>query len=162
MNDMKILMVCLGNICRSPLAEGILRNKILLKATEVKSLRNVIIDSAGTGNWHEGEHPDKRAIQVAKMFGVDISRLIARQFSVNDFNEFDVIFAMDHDNYRNILLLARNPSDKNKVRLLLNADQPDSNRSVPDPYYGGEDGFINVYKLIETSCNAIVKELSKE
>ena len=161
MNAMKILMVCLGNICRSPLAEGILRKKILLKSAAVKSLEKVIIDSAGTGNWHAGEHPDKRAIQAAKKFDVDISRLIARQFTVNDFSEFDLIFAMDYDNFTDIMMMARNTSDKKKVRLLLNVDQPESNRSVPDPYYGGEDGFIQVCKLIEVSCDSIVNELVK-
>lgn len=159
---MKILMVCLGNICRSPLAEGFLRKKILQESTTNTSLRKIIIDSAGTGNWHAGEHPDNRAIQTAKKFGIDISGLVARQFTVDDFNEFDLIFAMDHDNYRSIATMARNTADKNKVRMLLNVDQPESNRSVPDPYYGGEEGFIHVCKLIETSCGAIVKELLNE
>jgi protein-tyrosine phosphatase len=153
---MKILMVCLGNICRSPMAEGILRKKI-----ETRKM-NVLVDSAGTGNWHVGEHPDKRAIQVAKKFDVDISGLIGRQFSVNDFEEFDKIFVMDRDNHRDVLSLAYNEAHKSKVDLILNADQPDSNRSVPDPYYGGEEGFINVFKMIDKACDTIVKELLQQ
>lgn len=156
---MKILMVCLGNICRSPLAEGILRNKIRVEADNYPPLRQIVVDSAGTGNWHVGEHPDKRAIQVAKKFGVDISNLTGRQFSVNDFDDFDKIVVMDHENFSDVLILARNKSDHAKVCLLLNADQPDSNRAVPDPYYGGADGFTQGYKLIEKACDALVEEL---
>src|SRR6185369_11326473 len=103
---MKILMVCLGNICRSPLAEGILRNKITVEAENFPPLRQVVVDSAGTGNWHVGEHPDRRAIQVANKFGVDISKLTGRQFSVKDFDEFDKIFVMDRENYNDVLILA--------------------------------------------------------
>ncbi|MCX6292619.1 MAG: low molecular weight phosphotyrosine protein phosphatase [Bacteroidetes bacterium] len=148
---MKILMVCLGNICRSPLAEGILRKKT--------GMENTRIDSAGTGGWHAGEHPDKRAIETGKQFGVDISKLVARQFSVHDFDEFDRIFVMDRDNLRDVLSLARHDDDKRKVDLLLNADQPGSNRSVPDPYYGGDDGFVRVFKMIDEACTAIVKQI---
>ena len=158
---MKILMVCLGNICRSPLAEGILRHKISAEAESFPPLRHVVVDSAGTGNWHVGEHPDRRAIQVAKKFGVDISKITGRQFNVNDFDEFDKIFVMDQDNYREVLLLVRHDADHRKIQLLLNADEPDSNRSVPDPYYGGDAGFERVFKLIEKACDAIVTELMK-
>jgi protein-tyrosine phosphatase len=156
---MKILMVCLGNICRSPLAEGILRNKIESKAKKFPSLQNITVDSAGTGSWHVGDPPDHRAIAVAKKFGVDISMLTGRQFSEKDFDHFDKIFVMDHENYKDVLRLARNKTDESKVQLILNADEANSNRAVPDPYYGGEDGFIRVYKLIEKSCDAIVEEL---
>lgn len=162
MSPQKILMVCLGNICRSPLAEGILRKKIQLQSDAFPTLKNTVVDSAGTGSWHVGQHPDVRSIQVAKKFGVDISKLIGRQFIQSDFDAFDVIFAMDHENLGDIIRLSRNDSDKNKVRLLLNTDKPNSNRSVPDPYYGGEDGFIEVFQLIENACDAIVNELKKK
>ena len=152
---MKILMVCLGNICRSPLAEGILRNKI------EKHGLDVLVDSAGTGSWHVGEYPDMRAISVAKKFGIDISKLTGRQFSADDFDAFDKIFVMDHDNHRDVAVLARHETDLLKVDLLLNAGKPRSNRSVPDPYYGGEDGFVEVFKQIDKACDAIIAQLMK-
>jgi len=149
-------MVCLGNICRSPIAEGILRKKI-----ETHKL-HVVVDSAGTGNWHVGEQPDQRAIQIARKFGVDISTLRGRQFSEDDFEAFDKIFVMDKDNYKDVLSIAKNEKHKSKVNLLLNADQPDSNRSVPDPYYGGEEGFIKVFNMIDKACEAIIAEVMKQ
>ena len=153
---MKILMVCLGNICRSPMAEGILRQK-------VDSLKlDVIIDSAGTGGWHAGENPDRRAVQTAHKFGVDISKLVARRFSDNDFDEFDRIYVMDHSNYADVIELARTIEDRNKVSLLLNVDQTDSNREVPDPYYGGSDGFDKVFRMMDKACDAIVEEIKKK
>ena len=148
-------MVCLGNICRSPMAEVILR----MKADE--SQLKITIDSAGTGGWHAGEHPDKRAVQSARKFGVDISTLVARQFSKNDFDEFDRIYVMDNSNYYDVIDLARTEDDKRKVFLLLNADEPDSNREVPDPYYGGIDGFNKTFLMMEKACNAIVEEIKK-
>ena len=152
---MKILMVCLGNICRSPLAEGILRHKI-----EQHGL-NVVIDSAGTGAWHTGENPDRRAVMTAKKFGVDISGLKARKFCKEDFEIFDKIFVMDRQNYRDVLRHSQRKDHFSKVELLLNADQPGSGREVPDPWYGEEEGFIEVYALIEKACDAIVAELKK-
>jgi protein-tyrosine phosphatase len=153
---MKILMVCLGNICRSPMAEGILRTK----ADEYQL--KITIDSAGTGGWHAGEHPDKRAVQSARKFGVDISKLVARQFSKNDFDKFDRIFVMDNSNYNDVIDLARTEDDRRKVFLLLNADEPDSNREVPDPYYGGVDGFDRTFLLMEKACEAIVENIRRE
>jgi protein-tyrosine phosphatase len=152
---MRILMVCLGNICRSPMAEGILRNK----AEECQL--DIIIDSAGTGEWHIGENPDKRAVQTAKQYGVDISQSIARQFSTSDFHEFDRIYVMDKSNYYTVLDMARSEEDKQKVFLLLNADQPDSNREVPDPYFGNGDGFTKVFIMMDKACEAIIAELKK-
>lgn len=111
---MKVLMVCLGNICRSPLAEGTLRRKV-----EEKDL-NWQIDSAGTGSWHVGELPDSRSIHVAAKYGIDLTTQRARQFKKNDLDNFDLIFAMDSSNYQNILKLADNQTQKNKVKLIMN------------------------------------------
>ena len=148
----KVLMVCLGNICRSPLAEGILKSKVFLKGVEV--------DSAGTGNYHVGGLPDKRSIAIAKEKGFDITDQRARQFSVLDFDNFDIIYAMDNSNYRNMLRLARNERDKLKVKLVLNELFPGENLDVPDPYNGGEHGFKMVYEMLDEACNKIVSKLT--
>ncbi|MCW3083094.1 MAG: protein-tyrosine-phosphatase [Bacteroidetes bacterium] len=142
-------MVCLGNICRSPLAEGILRSK-----AEKQNLP-VEIDSAGTSNYHTGQHPDNRTIQNALQHDVDVSKLKARQFSVHDFDAFDHIFVMDSSNYNDVVALARNEKDKQKVEMILNRVYPDSNMSVPDPYFGGEQGFENVFILLDKACEVI-------
>ena len=144
-------MVCLGNICRSPLAEGILQSKTFLKGIEV--------DSAGTGNYHVGGLPDKRSIAIAKENGLDITDQRARQFSVLDFDNFDIIYAMDNSNYRNMLRLARNDRDKLKVKLILNEIFPDESLDVPDPYNGGEHGFKMVYEMLNEACDKIVSKL---
>ncbi len=149
----KILMVCLGNICRSPLAEGILRHKTNKLGIDV------FIDSAGTSNYHIGEHPDKRTISNALKNGVDISELKARQFKVSDFDEFDIVFVMDSSNYTNVIDLARNKNDINKVELILNRVHPKSNMPVPDPYFGGEEGFQKVFDLLDNACDVIVEQL---
>lgn len=152
----KILMVCLGNICRSPLAEGILRDKTNKLGTPV------FIDSAGTSNYHTGEHPDKRTVSNALKNGIDISKLKARQFKVADFDEFDIIFVMDSSNYSNVIDLARNKNDIKKVELILNRVHPKSNMAVPDPYFGGEEGFQTVFELLDTACNTIALSLQKK
>lgn len=143
---MNILMVCLGNICRSPLAEGILQSKA---PTGMK------IDSAGTSNWHVGKSPDKRSIAVAKQHGIDISNQKARQFQSEDFSNFDVIFVMDQSNYADVLALAKNEVEKSKVRLILGNHQ-----EVPDPYYGGEDGFEAVYQMLDEATDQFLQSLS--
>lgn len=148
-------MVCLGNICRSPLAEGILRDKTK------KAGLNVFIDSAGTSNYHIGEHPDKRTIRNALEHGVEISKLKARQFSVIDFDEFDHIFVMDSSNYSDVISFARNENDKKKVELILNRIYPNSNMAVPDPYFGGEQGFENVYILLDKVCDVIALSIKE-
>jgi len=144
----KILMVCLGNICRSPLAHGILASKL--------DSEDYFVDSAGTAAYHVGEKPDKRSIAVAKKYGIDISHQKARKFSQKDFDDFDLIYAMDISNYENIMALARNEADRQKVQLILNEVYPKENLEVPDPYYGGTDGFENVYKMLDKACTKIV------
>lgn len=147
----KILMVCLGNICRSPLAEGILRSKL--------PTQSFTIDSAGTANYHVGSQPDSRSITVAQKYGIHISHLKGRQFGVHDFDAFDIIYVMDESNYSNVIALSRNDQDSAKVKLILNEIYPDQNYSVPDPYYGGGDGFENVYKMLDEACTIIAETL---
>lgn len=147
-------MVCLGNICRSPMAEGILKSKAQNQGLKIS------VDSAGTGGWHSGENPDRRAIHTAKKFGVDISKQVARKFSQKDFDDFDFIFVMDYSNYRDVIKLARNEKDSGKVKLLLDLDEPGSNREVPDPWYGGDDGFTEVFKMMDKACDSFIKSLS--
>jgi protein-tyrosine phosphatase len=148
----KILMVCLGNICRSPLAEGILQSKV----------NNTLffVDSAGTAAYHVGNLPDERSIAVARSYGIDITYQKARKFTVKDFDTFDIIYAMDASNYQNVLLVARNDSDIQKVKMILNETHPDKNESVPDPYYGGNAGFENVYKMLEEACIVIAENIT--
>ena len=141
---MKILFVCLGNICRSPLAEGILYH----------INPDIIVDSAGTSNYHIGNPPDSRMIETAKAYGIDISNLTARQFTSNDFDKFDKIFVMDSENYNNVVALAQNESQMEKVYYTLS-----DNRNVPDPYFGGKDGFIQVYELVYDACQKINHEI---
>lgn len=147
---MKILMVCLGNICRSPLAEGILQSKVS---------ENIKVDSAGTAGYHVGELPDKRSIAVAKKYGIDITNQRSRKFSVSDFDEFDLIYVMDDSNYHDIIGLSRNDEDVAKVKMILNEVDATENRSVPDPYYGGEQGFENVYAMLDEACNVITSKI---
>lgn len=150
---MKILMVCLGNICRSPLAEGILREKLMINKL------NVLVDSAGTSGLHTGERPDSRMCETAKTFDLNIDDLTSRKFVVQDFDTFDIIYAMDSSNYSNILSLARTTEDKSKVHLILNELYPNKNMAVPDPYYGGEQGFIDVYNLLNEATDKIIEKI---
>ena len=147
----KILMVCLGNICRSPLAEGILKSKA--------DSSKVFIDSAGTGHWHIGDLPDKRSIAIAEKYDIDITNQRGRQFTTEDFQKFDHILVMDLSNKENVLTLAKTNSDRQKVRLILDYVFPNENVDVPDPYYGGDTGFENVYKLLDEACEIITREL---
>lgn len=146
-------MVCLGNICRSPLAVGILQSKVNKEGLDVK------IDSAGTSDNHVGQQPDHRMRATAKSFGVDIDNLRARQFSKNDFKKFDLIYAMDASNYKNIIALADSDSDKAKVVLLLNELEPGKDLDVPDPYFGGEQGFIDVFNLLDAATDQVIKKI---
>lgn len=147
----KILMVCLGNICRSPLAEGILKSKL--------PNNKFFVDSAGTANYHVDNPPDKRSIAIGNTYGIDISNLKGRQFSVSDFDTFDYIYVMDESNYNNVMSQARDENDKNKVKFILNEVYPNQNYDVPDPYYGGNEGFENVYKMLDEACSKIAKSL---
>jgi len=143
---MKILMVCLGNICRSPLAEGIMRHLAAAKGLDWE------IDSAGTGNWHIGHSPDHRSVKEARKNGVDISGLAARQFQVADFDAFDRIYVMDRNNYADVVRQARNAADKAKVHYLLPEQQ-----EVPDPWF--DDAlFAPVYKMIFVACENIADQ----
>ena len=148
---MKILMVCLGNICRSPLAEGIMQNKIS------KHGLDWMVDSAGTGSWHVGEKPDGRSVAVAFKYGIDISNQRARQFRESDLQEFDLIFAMDSSNYQNILKMAKTPEEEQKVEMIMNRLQPGINQNVPDPYYDN-DGFELVFQMLDKACEMIIEK----
>jgi protein-tyrosine phosphatase len=141
-------MVCLGNICRSPLAEGVMQHL----ATE--NGLNWEVDSAGTGNWHVGEGPDKRSTRAARNHGIDISKQVCRQFRASDFDYFDHIFVMDRNNLSDVLDQARNETDIQKVKLLL------GDKVVPDPYYD-DTQFEPVFTLIEGACKDIIKELTE-
>lgn len=154
---MKILVVCLGNICRSPMAEGILR-----KQFDEAGLDAVYLDSAGTSDYHIDEAPDHRAIAKAAEYDIDISQLRGRQLVYEDFQNFDRIYVMDTSNYQNALELCKTEEDRNKLDLFLNLSYPNENRSVPDPYFGGESGFEQVYQLLENAGNVLVKELKNE
>jgi protein-tyrosine phosphatase len=147
----RILMVCLGNICRSPLAEGILKSKL--------NSKHFIVDSAGTGHWHVGDPPDRRSIKVAKKYGIDISGQRGRQFSSKDFNDFDIIYVMDNENKRNVLELAPNENAKEKVKLILNELFENENVDVPDPYHGGDNDFEHVFKLLDEASVIISDKL---
>lgn len=144
-------MVCLGNICRSPLAEGILAHK-------TKHL-NLEVDSAGTAAYHVGKLPDSRSIEIANKYNIDLSKQRARQFSRADFDTFDIIYAMDTNNYAHLISLADNKEERNKIRMILNEINPNACESVPDPYYGGENGFQNIYNMLEKACNKIVQNI---
>lgn len=149
-------MVCLGNICRSPIAEGILRHKL-----KSQGITHVETDSAGTSSFHVGEAPDRRMRATAIQNGVDIEDLRARQFVPADFDRFDLIYAMDQSNYNNIIALAQTEDEKNKVRLILNEIEPEANKAVPDPYYGGDEGFQHVFDLLDEATNVIIEKYVK-
>lgn len=139
-------MVCLGNICRSPLAEGIMKHAVKEAGLDWE------IDSAGTGNWHVGEGPDRRSTREAKNRGIDISKQVCRQFKVKDFDEFDLILVMDKNNLSDVLALAQNKQDEEKVKLLLN------DKEVPDPYFD-DSQFEPVFDLIEGGCKDVIKNI---
>mgnify|MGYP001467756267 CR=1 FL=1 len=150
---MKILFVCLGNICRSPLAEGILKKKLIERGIEGT------VHSAGFEPYHEGQHPDPRSIATALKHDIDISSKVARLFSVKDFDRYDKILVMDAMNHADVMRLARNDDDRRKVDFLLNLVEEGANLEVPDPYYGGDGGFDKVYRMMEAACERIADEL---
>lgn len=143
-------MVCLGNICRSPLAEGILKSKV--------DPSRILVDSAGTAGYHVGSSPDDRSIAIARKFQIDISQQRCRRFVIEDFDRFDHIFVMDQSNYQDVLELAQQESHIRKVRLILEETNLDY-EEVPDPYYGGESGFDHVYQLLDNACNVLAERL---
>jgi protein-tyrosine phosphatase len=143
---MKILMVCLGNICRSPLAHGIMQHLVEAQGLDWE------IDSAGTGDWHVGQCPDRRSIAVAKKYGIDISTQRAQQFQPSFFQKYDLILVMDRSNYRNVTRMAQLPDEVDKVRLFLGAEE------VPDPYYD-DQLFEPVYQQVYARCETLLQEL---
>ncbi|MBF7090023.1 low molecular weight phosphotyrosine protein phosphatase [Flavobacterium sp. ALJ2] len=147
----KILMVCLGNICRSPLAQGILASKL---PEDV-----FLVDSAGTGSWYVGRNPDERAIAVAKKNGLNISNQKGRQFKTSDFDTFDYIYVMDSSNYDDVIALTKKQEQKDKVQLILNELFPSENVDVPDPYYGLPNGFSSVYEMLNEVAEVIAEKL---
>lgn len=156
MAQVKVLFVCLGNICRSPLAEGIFRQKVNKRglADQFK------IDSCGTAAYHIGEHPDKRSVANAKKNGVEYDHL-GRQFNTKDFYEFDLILAMDEYNYADIESLK--PKDaKATLKMMRSYDALEPDANVPDPYYGGEDGFQEVFDILDRSTEELLDELTAQ
>lgn len=150
----RILMVCLGNICRSPMAEGILRHKAESKGIPLR------VDSAGTGGWHTGAHPDPRAIHTARIHGVDISGIRVRKLEPKDFTRFDLIYVMDRDNYRQALSLNPLRDQRPKVRMLLNELTPGEDREVPDPWFD-DQLFEPVFQLLDQACSALLAHLNE-
>ncbi|MCL6220122.1 low molecular weight protein-tyrosine-phosphatase [Zunongwangia pacifica] len=151
MEKKRILMVCLGNICRSPLAEGVLKAKV--------NTNEVYVDSAGTSNYHINDLPDRRSIATARKHGLDITDQRGRQLTRQDLKDFDHIFVMDNSNYRDALALAESEAEKEKIKLILNEIFPGENVDVPDPYYGGDQGFENVYQMLDEATAKIVEKL---
>ena len=155
---MRILFVCLGNICRSPTAEGVMRHVLREEGLEDR----IEVDSAGTGGWHVGSPPDERATEAAARRGTTLEGA-ARRFDPSDFGSFDLILAMDAENRRDLLALAPDDEARAKVRLLREFD-PESVASgasldVPDPYYGGDDGFEQVLDLVEAAARGLLAEI---
>lgn len=145
---MKILTVCLGNICRSPIAQGLLEHKIKERSLEW------IVDSAGTSGWHDGENPDPRAIKVSARYGVDISGQVSRKINQKDFEEFDYILAMDSSNYNDLISMLREKDYLSKIHLATNFLYPGRNMAVPDPYYNNR--FEEVYQLLDKALESFI------
>lgn len=147
----KILMVCLGNICRSPLAEGILAAKL--------PKNDFLVDSAGTGHWHVGNPPDKRSILTAEKNGINITNQRGKLFKPSFFQEYDHIYVMDTSNYADVVQMAKNEEDKKKVQLILDELFPGENVDVPDPYNGIQSNFDQVFEMLEEACESIANKL---
>ena len=155
----RVLFVCLGNICRSPTAEGVMRHLVAEEATDGE----VVVDSAGTAGWHHGDSPDRRSQAEARRRGVDLSGLRGRQVGTFDFEQFDLLLAMDRDNLADLRALAPDDDARAKVRLLREFDPAalaSDDLEVGDPYYGGPDGFADVYDQIERACRGLLTHLT--
>jgi len=150
----RILMVCMGNICRSPTAEGVMRSLVREAGLDV------VVDSAGTGSWHVGDPPDRRATAAARERGIVLEGA-ARQLTAADFDDYDLLLAMDRENLRGILALAPDEAAREKVRLLRSYDPASDgiDVDVPDPYYGGPQGFETVLDQVEAACRGLLAEL---
>lgn len=143
-------MVCLGNICRSPLAEGILKSKLP---------DNYIVDSAGTIAMHEGEHPDKRSVKVAALHNIDISKQRSRPIQPKDLEYFDRIYCMDRNNLKDVSAMAKNEGQRQKISLILDVLHDNNNTEVPDPYWGNQQDFEDVFQLLNKACDIIKSQL---
>lgn len=151
-----VLFVCLGNICRSPAAEGIFKKMVADEGLENK----IFVDSAGTSGWHEGELPDDRMRMHGQRRGYDFSSR-SRKFVEKDFGIFDYIIVMDDDNYRNVKKLAKSKEDVAKIHLMTDFSDKYSHSHVPDPYYGGSSGFELVMDLLEDACENLLNRIAK-
>lgn len=152
---MKYLMVCLGNICRSPMAEGILKKELEMIGS------NSSVESRGFEPYHNGDYADKRAIETAAKNGVDISKHRAKLFAPQDFDNFDIIYVMDRSNYSDVVGMARNKEDLKKVQFIMNVPLPGSDAVIPDPYYGGGEGFEKAWKMLKQASEAILNTYEK-
>ena len=152
---MNVLMVCLGNICRSPMAEGVLRTLAREHGLAIN------VDSAGTSDYHVGDPPDHRAQQAMRRHGMDISALRGRQFSRMDFDRSDIILVMDQANLRNARAMAPDAEAAGKVRLIMDHAPDHLHREVPDPYYGGEEGFEAVFQMLVVACKGLLQEFAR-
>lgn len=150
---MKILFVCLGNICRSPLAEGIMKDKIAKMGLKAE------VDSAGFESFHVGDPADPRSADIARKNGFSLNGHVARKFTTRDFELYDRIYVMDRYNHRDVMSLTRSAADEKKVDFILNLTHPGENREVPDPYYGGKDGFEKVYHMLDAACDVLAEEI---
>ena len=154
----KILFVCLGNICRSPLAEGIFKQRVREESLDDK----INVESAGTSGWHVGQRPDPRSIEVANINGIELDSF-GRKAIGNDFKEFDYIIAMDRDNYKDLKNLpGRSMEGAAKLYLMRDFDEFGKGLDVPDPYYGGDDGFAYVFELLDRSCGDLLGEIKRD
>jgi protein-tyrosine phosphatase len=157
MDPTRVLFVCLGNICRSPLAEGVFQNLVRVRGLE----RHYQVDSAGTGSWHVGEQADRRSIDVARRNGVALGSR-ARQVHALDFSHFDYVIAMDRQNLADLRTLAGRHGGDAKIHLLREFDPEPGDHQVPDPYYGGPEGFDDVFAMVHRACSALLEHLEGE
>jgi protein-tyrosine phosphatase len=154
----RVLFVCLGNICRSPTAEGVMRAIVVDAGLDAA----ILVDSAGTAGWHQGDPPDRRATAEARRRGIDLSPLRGRQVTREDFDRFDLLIAMDNENAAALRAIAPDEARRSKVRLLREFDPAvlDGDLEVPDPYYDGPDGFVHVFDVVDAACRGLLSHLT--